>query len=289
MNLDGMSLTHYQADPELHHTFLQLPDCIDISAPDRFRHSTANLDLCLEDSWSGFFVARHLASGAQGESLVLIHLDDHTDMMSTLLRIMENDEVADARDCEFDPSSPEHWVKAIGNGAIGIGSFVTALYYREELLHVRHLRERTNDQYALSDVYRSRINHRMIPSISFADIRLASAEDNIAKLGTYSRHVDPLILLNDLPAGRVIMHVDLDYFVNDYNGNIGSIPEHPVAIAREHAVRKMDALFHALNTHKVPVERWIVGVSPGFCGVSHWQWLLATLEERAGNFRRRFR
>lgn len=289
VNLDGMSLAHYQADPELHHTSMQIPDCIDISVPDSFVHSTANLDLCLEDSWSGFFVARHLTSGAMGEPLVLIHLDDHTDMMSTLLRITENDEAADVRCCVFDPSSPEHWVKAIGNGAVGIGSFVTALYYREELLHVLHLRERANDQYALSDVYQSKINHQMIPGISFADITLDSAEEDVARLGTYSRQADPLTLLNNLPTGRVIMHVDLDYFINDYNGNIDSKPEHPVAVARERAVLKMDALFHALNTHKVAVERWIVGVSPGFCGVSHWQWLLATLEERAGNHKRRYR
>ena len=43
------------------------------------------IDICFEDSWTGYFIAERFEKRRRGDNLTIIHLDDHTDMMATLL------------------------------------------------------------------------------------------------------------------------------------------------------------------------------------------------------------
>ena len=85
---------------------------------------------------------------------------------------------------------------------------------------------------------------------------------------------------DDLPEGRVIVHVDLDYLINDFNGNPVTGYSLPNPDLTAVACSKLDSFFDAMSAIAPRVDRWIVATSPGFCSAFHWPWLLAQLEER---------
>ena len=85
--------------------------------------------------------------------------------------------------------------------------------------------------------------------------------------------------MGDMPRGRVFVHVDLDYFINDFNGNIGQIPVLSDAQLRQRAQQLLDDFVAGLREKNIQVERWIIATSPGFCAAKHWAWLLEKLRE----------
>lgn len=242
-----------------------------------FQETRRNFDLCLEDSWSGRFIAQQTAAWGE-EELVLIHLDDHSDMMPTLLHV-DADRVIDTSSGRvFDPEASDSWRSTILSGCVSIGNFVTPLFYAKRKLHVRHLNNIATSRHGLCGVERYTRRHDLIPGLGFAMIR-KTPRVGAQAAGTYRGGPDARTLLSDLPEGRVIVHIDLDYFVDDFNGNSGA-SELPTNVARCAAVPKLDAFFAALRAAGRPVERWIVATSPGFCAASHWPWLFEELDQR---------
>lgn len=275
--LCGTNLDHHFADPSLYQFAGTLPVPV---REDQFAGFYTHLpcyDLCLEDSWTGYFLSSCLQQSLSQEPIVLIHLDDHTDMMSTLL-VQHLDGLYDpGSDRVFNPAQPNDWRLAINGGAIGIGSFVTALYYLENPLHVIHLNHinTTCDQRLW--VNKSSVSQAFLPDIQFADIE--KTERNSANaLGTYMSGKVASNLLEDIPDGRVFVHIDLDYFINDYNGNVGAIPPKSEVELRKDAELLIAAFFESLSVSGRPIERWMIAASPGFCSSKHWGWLLDRLQ-----------
>lgn len=276
----GSDLSHHAADPDLGAYEFSKPvkEC-DLSDADyaNFHCQLEKYDICLEDSWSGYFIARRLAERRTSEPLLLIHLDDHTDMMPTLLSF-ERGGLHDPHTVRcFEPANPADWSSAIGCGAISIGSWLTALYYLDQAVHVRHL---THGHNRLDDgahvVVPRTISISGLPHARFVAVDRQSASAG-SSLGTYRSGSDPAALFDGLPEGRMLVHVDLDYFVNDYNGNIGAQPELPIGRLRKRASARLDAFLEAMQRHGICPERWVVSTSPGFCSVRHWPVLLAAL------------
>src|SRR5262249_44312727 len=93
-------------------------------------------------------------------------------------------------------------------------------------------------------------------------------------IGTYaiSGRVDNL--LGRMQGGKLIIHIDLDYFVNDYDGgNIQDMSREQEAAAVRNAETKLRQFFQGMRSLERPVDRWIVATSPGFCAARHWNWL----------------
>src|ERR1700722_17938611 len=67
-------------------------------------------------------------------------LDDHTDMMSTLLQYDGEALVDPASGAPFDPGARRSWESAIGTGAVNIANYITPLSYSGRRVHFRHLR-----------------------------------------------------------------------------------------------------------------------------------------------------
>ncbi len=242
-----------------------------------FQETRRNFDLCLEDSWSGLFIAQQ-TSGWRDEDLVLIHLDDHSDMMPTLLHVDEDRVIDTSSGQAFDPEAPDSWRSSILSGCVSIGNFVSPLFYAKRKLHVRHLNNIANSAHGLCGDERHTRRYDLIPDLGFAMVRKTPRVGALAA-GTYRGGPDARTLLGDLPEGRVIVHIDLDYFIDDFNGNPGA-SELPADVARRAAVPKLDAFFAALRATGRPIERWIVATSPGFCAASHWPWLFDELDWR---------
>ena len=74
-----------------------------------FRERRKHFGLCFEDTWSGYFVAENCQLNGVPDALILIHLDDHTDMMSTLLDRSGDRLVDPTTNAQFDPTSKDSW------------------------------------------------------------------------------------------------------------------------------------------------------------------------------------
>ena len=256
--------------PDLH-----LDDVVDFHRPE----GPLPFCLCMEDSWTGRYVAEMLEGRARPDSLVVVHVDDHRDMMSTLL-VRHGERLIDpvAR-TPFDPSRPDDWDAAIANGSIGIGSFLTPLFDAAGAVHIRHL-DNTPGPLRAFAVRTATVGDPLIRDARFASLELVDAGDAAGSAGTYVAAADPVQLLAAIPDGLVVVHIDLDYFVNDFNGNPGD-PDRPLrAGATQAGLAKLDAFFDAVDASEVPVGRWIVGTSPGFCSALHWPPLLARIAGR---------
>lgn len=277
--LRGTCLAHHDADPYLNEYMHLLPAKLINKDLAGFHAVLEEYDICAEDSWSGYFVSQWLKQQSTIEPLIFIHLDDHTDMMSTLLTFEANGLNDPGSGLYFDPAIPADWVSAISSGAIGIGSFVTALYYLQQPVHVLHLNHNADSNYQRHYIDELGISHPLLPKASFAAIQKSPKESD-ETLGTYISSTSPNKLLQDLPQGRIVAHIDLDYFINDFNGNIGQEPAQSVEEMRKKASLLMTKFFDELRVTGTKVERWIIGTSPGFCSARHWEWLLKELGQQ---------
>ncbi|MDX1557761.1 MAG: hypothetical protein ABJM11_11025 [Marinobacter sp.] len=276
--LSGTDLGHHDADPHLADNAYSLPASVTEGEFARFHARLADYDLCMEDSWTGYFVSQCLAASNSPEPLVMIHLDDHTDMMDTLL-VLTPDGLIDPGACQpFNPARPADWPAAIRSGAVGIGSFVTALYYLPQPVHVLHLNNVADSRQKRSAVVSRSVAHPLLPNARFASIEKRTRQ-SADQLGTYVCSDDATRLLRSLPEGRLVVHIDLDYFINDYNGNLGAVPALSIDALRGRASERMETFFEALARTGAKVERWIIATSPGFCCAHHWNWLLNALNE----------
>jgi len=275
----GPATSYYTADPCLAETLEHDWDGLAIGGIQSYRTSARRFDLCFEDSWSGLFVARHLDTFNRHDDLILVHLDDHTDMMPTLLRTSDNGLTDASTDQHFRPANSSDWEVSIRTGCVGIGSFITPLYYSEHRVHVRHLNHFSKSTYRLYNVTQLSCAYPLIPDTRFAGIRKRNnAWEKSA--GTYLGGTDADAVLKDIPDGRIIVHIDLDYFINDFNGNPGTACALPDPQKLTRARRLMDHFFAAMQPIASRVERWIVATSPGFCSAFHWRWLLTEIEDR---------
>ena len=205
------------------------------------------------------------------------------DMMSTLLVTSDDGLVDPGTGTIFDPASSANWERAIATGAIGIASFVTALYYLDRPVHVLHLNHDSSLPGNPFCVVPQEIRDPLLPAASFATID-KQPEMEPDGFGTYVADTDAARLLKHAPSGgRVIVHVDLDYFINDYNGNIGSSPALTLDRSRSLALERMESFMNGLANSNLTVDRWVVATSPGFCCVRHWDWLLRELSRQVSS------
>jgi hypothetical protein len=277
IRLLGPDMYYHALDPHLPSALERLSPPASMTGILNYRSRRAAFELCFEDSWSGSFIAEQLARCRDVKDLTIIHLDDHADMLSTLLACGHDETLRDlTAGSLFEPNSPDAWASSIHSGAIGIGCFLVPLFYGKWRTHVRHINNAGPSTARKQWVLRAPISYDLIPTTSFAAVRLSSAppEDDH---GTYTVSSCCEASLDDLPDGQLIVHVDLDYFINDFNGNPRSGDYNPPAALIDDGRRKMKAFFLALRARNVTVNRWIVATSPGFCCACHWDFLLREL------------
>jgi len=196
------------------------------------------------------------------------------------LRNFDSPSLVTAPQC-FAPTNPSDWDQAIRTGAIGIGigSFMTALYELTVELDVRHLCHKPSAKGDTLSVVASTRRHPLLPDVEFAAIDTIAGVQT-PRLGTYTASTRASELVRPSQDGSMIVRVDLDYFINDFNGNIGQKPTVSVDGLEARANSTLDELFAALHASRVTVQRWIIATSLGFCAASHWQMLLSEFSRR---------
>ena len=280
----GPDMYYHALDPHLPAALARFDPPVAVDDILSYRSQGDLFDLCLEDSWSGWLIAGQLRRAPQTEDLVIIHLDDHTDMMSTLLECTDEGGLIEPSTLRrFHPEEPTAWETAILCGSIGIGCFITPFYWGARCTHVRHLNNASASARRCNAI-RKPCRYELIPEKRFAAVDFTEG-DAAATVGSYMVDSRCDELLEGLPRGRVIVHVDLDYLINDFNGNPRDGAYVPSAVATEAARRKIVRFFHALHVRRVKVARWIIATSPGFCSACHWDWMLDAFAERIEGYR----
>lgn len=278
IRLMGPDTSHHGLDTQFADVLIDMNFARSAKEPASFRTKIGpDVHFCVEDSWSGFALADELSGFANDEPVVLIHIDDHQDMMPTLL-LRDGDELSDpASGSRFDAFSPNSLEAAIRSGCVGIGNFVTPFIHSCRQFHIVHLNNQPTQRPAVP------IGPLFAKYPLFGDAEFASIGWGVstsARTSTYRSDDQSPRLLRKMPKGRVIVHIDFDYFINDFNGNPGGTAM-PVGTVRNHLVQsKLASFFQSLTAAQVMVEQWIVCASPGFCCSRHWPELLASLLER---------
>lgn len=271
----GPDTSYHQADPHLAAALARFKPALTVSDVAAYTSTTPRFDLCFEDSWTGYFIATRFRECPEPRDLLLIHLDDHTDMGPTLL-CRRDDELIDPTTGEiFDPTSRSDWRSAIAAGCVNIGNFLTPFGYVGRQLHVRHLSS-SAEREERGDLRRELRCYDLIPDKGFAAVATSATGDS-ERVGTYVVGSSAEGVLDAAPHTWTIVHVDLDYFINDFNG-VSRGPDYvPDPHLRTVAQRKLRAFFSVLAARDLRVDRWLIGTSPGFCSAYHWEWLLAEL------------
>lgn len=252
-----------------------------------FRTRVGPMALTFEDSWSGWFIARTLARMSDGEPLVVLHLDDHRDLMPSLLCKDARGAVANpVTRTVFNPSSEADWELAIATGVVNIGTWLTALVIGASFaklgrcIHVRHLHPEggSSKDSALRTLRPEFHRHRLFHDLSFGQVTFAPGCD-AQHCSTFQASSDLRDLMHDLPEGRVIMHIDLDYFVNDFNGNTDRAPDTSSSDLSEDTAGRLAKLQEVLALLDGRIEEVIVATSPGFCAAQRWAYLVSRIRE----------
>jgi len=297
VRMRGQDRTHHRADPDLPQGAAAWGVTGDrgIGA---YRTRRPAHGLTFEDSWSGWVFAETLAELGPREPVVVIHLDDHRDLMPTLLdRGTAGDLVNPATGRVFDAASRADWASAIATGAVNIGNWLSAFVLGAigpaagRAVHVRHLHPEAGSSAAMAPctLVPDVVSPGILPDHAFARIATAPPQGRHAgTASTFRASSDIGTALACLPEGRVLLHVDLDYFHNDFNGNIGQQAGARDIAATGGAGRLASVLDHLAAAGR-PVADAVVATSPGFCACGRWPDLtgrIAEMLDRAAGSRR---
>jgi hypothetical protein len=240
--------------------------------------------ISLNDSWTIYSWSRWLTESvpthALPASLTVLHLDDHDDLMAP--RVLADGE--NFRDLitgsQIDLWRPETVEAAVRSGAIGIGSFMAPFFHQFKSVHVRHL--------CSTEYSKSRQGAHFVRPLIILDDLIAPGSRRLglelrrleSEADAVHQQTHPYLVTDDLsswleglPEGPVLIHIDMDYFNNRFNGDSDWVdygPKYDPPLSD--VLARIDAVFASLENSKV-TERVVdlaVGLSPGFFPAELW-------------------
>jgi hypothetical protein len=231
-------------------------------------------------SWSLWLSDRARRSERPGPVCVL-HADDHEDLMSPRVIAGPEGMIDPITGESVIMTDPESVSRAITSGAIGMGSFIVPFLSHVPNLHVRHLRADGPEQPATPMTVGVEPDSLLRPG---AD-RLVVRRDGPASEGSYCRTADARSWAEVPEDCSVLLHIDLDYFNNRYDGDSDwrnrSRQFDPAPGAVEELV---DSMIEALEASGAMsrVEDVFIGISPGFFPAELWATTVDRLTEGLG-------
>ncbi len=247
---------------------------------------SGNGQLSLDDAWTLFAWSRWLKEKYDGKpppaEVVVIHVDDHRDMMSPRIAwdgTAWNDLLSGRPFTIFDPDSVR-W--AILSGAIGVGSFFAPFLHQLPSVEVRHLSQSA----ALAEDAHEWLLVREMAEDTIIRLghRRPGLRRELAGPGALPRSAGAVAgryrftrtyerCLADLPSCPVLLHIDMDYFNNrydrdsDWRDRPGKLDPGESAL-----LASIDEFFGALKRFDVAnrIENVTVALSPGFFPAEHW-------------------
>ncbi|GLK77662.1 hypothetical protein GCM10008171_29160 [Methylopila jiangsuensis] len=241
------------------------------------RQRSSRLLRCLYDSWTLASWAEWLQRSGSGalEQLTILHVDDHRDLDAPRL-VADGDGWRDLiSGAACDLGDPGSVTAAIESGAIGMGSFMTPFLAAAPQVEVRHLIQPPKGQRTLDfEIRHGVVEDDLIePGAPRPAIELVPTE---AGTGPGRYRMTPSLddWLADLDGRRLLLHVDMDYFCNRYDGDSDwrsrDLPLDPPVEAIE---RRIDEVVAALDACGLidRLEDAVVAYSPGFFPAEFWE------------------
>ncbi|AIK96244.1 hypothetical protein [Candidatus Odyssella acanthamoebae] len=169
-------------------------------------------------SWSHYFQR----NGSFPQELILLHIDDHQDMMAPRIgKRLDGRYVDFITGDHFSLLKPETVEAAIVSGALGKGSILTPLIWQLEKIHVRHLTLRPTPytNYALKKaLQQDTILGEPLQRIS---IQCENTErDTLLSSSNYIATSNIDTWLSFIPDNvAIFLHIDMDFFNNRFDGD----------------------------------------------------------------------
>jgi hypothetical protein len=257
---------------------------IDIASIPFAIYRIRGLQLSLNDSWTLYAWSRWLQERVEPKSsfacITVLHLDDHDDLMTPRVTL-DGEEFSDLiSGSVIDLWQPGTVAAAVKSGAIGIGSFMAPLLHEFPNVHVRHL--------CSSEYSKNRQGAHVVRPIFVPDNLLSPGSCRIGlqvhqvkdavKMRLDGDH--PYIVtdnlsqwLKDIPDGPVLVHIDMDYFNNAFNGDSDWVdygPKYDPPLAD--VLARIDSVFESLESERIAerVADVAVSLSPGFFRADMW-------------------
>lgn len=242
----------------------------------------SGVQLSLSDAWTITSWSRRLAAqaAAQSHPVVILHVDDHEDLMSprliirdgTLIDLISGESVYIDRPATVDA--------ALRSGAIGMGSFVVPMLTIGREVNIRHLRmptgrPRTPGHYRLTLAHEP--DTMLCPGEPRPTAHIVGSNTHPGRgqitVGSYTLTETLSGWLDDLPADALLLlHVDCDYFNNRYDGDSdwrSHLQIHdPSAKQVQLGVKE---LCEALRPLAGQLDDVTIALSPGFFPAEYWQ------------------
>jgi hypothetical protein len=280
----------WYVDPRLEQGLRWWSPSFDITDIPSAHRDLGGYQLSMLDSWSLLAWSRWLRAqaetGAPPGQLVLLHVDEHDDLMTPHLSSTGGAwrDILTARD--FDLLEPESVAGAVASGAVGIASFIVPLLHFGPTVHIRHLAASGASSWQPRTCGLARA-HLQDPALGAGVYRpcLRPVEPRSPEAPTYTVTRSLQSWLADLPPGPVFLHIDLDYLNNRYDGDShwpARSPRHDPAVAE--ALATLDALFSALHVSGTweRIVNTTVALSPGFFPAELWQIAVERLDDHFG-------
>lgn len=258
-------------------TLLKVPP----SKYNSFQVFSQNQGLCLSDAWTPYAWSKHLNKICVPERLTIIHVDDHSDLMSPF--IMQNDkqyfDMLTQREVTW--SNPESVESAVRSGAITIGSMLTPIVMSAEQVNVIHLKQQSKT------MTRCLIKDTVDDNVLFQGAkRLTINRDGTCCSSTQDCYIETseyhLIHEHVLQNSTVILHIDMDYFNNRFNGSTSwrtdQISFDPDFATQKQEMEKLCSELSIVNNIS-PISCVYIGISPSFYPSEFWKEGLSFLLE----------
>jgi hypothetical protein len=224
-------------------------------------------------SWSEWAARAH---PSDQENIVILHVDDHRDLAAPRL-FFENDIFRDALSgAQVELTDPDAIRNAILSGALGMGSFLTLFLHRYRNAEVRHLCQPPKVTATIDHVIEPSFDSDTLiqPGALRPAIRLVPQPGKIIGPGHYRITPHTEDWLDNLGSGPILLHIDMDYFNNRYDGDT-DWTEHPEPFnpSFEQAAMKIDEMCSALTGSSLGhrIADVVISYSPGFFPAEFWR------------------
>jgi len=222
-------------------------------------------------SWSEWLRRRDAASA---ESVIILHVDDHRDLGSPRL-FRRTDGLWDPlAKTQFRLNVPASVRSAIQSGAVGMGSFMTPFLHAYPNAEVRHLCQspkavRTVDhRIVLLDALDTLLDRGAVrPAIRLDEL------PGVVGPGCYRLTPHLTDWVEELGSGPILLHVDMDYFNNRYDGDSDwrerpQVQDPPL----DEITASIDDLVDTLDEAGLGprIEDIVIAYSPGFFPAEFW-------------------
>jgi hypothetical protein len=207
-------------------------------------------------------------------SLILLHVDDHRDLASPRLKC-DGDTMRDlVTGHQSSVDRPDSIVEAIESGAIGMGSFMTPFLAAVGQAEVRHLCQ--PPKATVTQDFIIRIEHVPDDLLDPGALRPVTSLESITGVGPSRYRLTPNLddWLEGIEGGPILLHIDLDYFNNRYDGDSdwrNRPVRHDPPI--EEIYSRIEELSRALRQRGLleAIEDVVFAFSPGFFPAELWE------------------